>query len=106
MNFSVLLLLLSATTGEAFVAKPLVYHASTTSTTTSLGMGILNRFRKRRQVEDQTKTIAIGGVLPDVDVERLVGGGEDGDAKAEPISILEAVQTTDKALLIGMPGAL
>ena len=108
MKLSVLLLLaFSVATTKAFVAKP---HASSpTSTTTALGMGLLNRFRKRRQVQDQAKSpIAVGTVLPDVDVERFVGGSSEdgGTATAQAISIREALQTSDKALLIGMPGAL
>lgn len=98
-------------TCQAFVAQPRVgHHAASSTTTTSLGMGLLNRFRERRQVQDQPKDpIAVGSVLPDVDVERFVGASADGGvatASAQAVSILEAVKTNDKALLIGMPGAL
>ena len=113
MKPSILLVALLVATCQAFVAHPrLGHHAASSTTITSLGMGLLNRFRKRRQVEGQPKDpIAVGSVLPDVDVERFVGGSAQGDAgvataTAQAVSILEAVKTNDKALLIGMPGAL
>jgi hypothetical protein len=76
------------------------------ATTTSLYMGILNRFRKKEQLK--IEPIRPGQTLPEIDVDIVVGNavpkGEDTTPTATT-TIQEVVGGPGTNLLIGMPGA-
>ena len=64
----------------------------------ALYMGLLNRFRKKKEVKVKNP-ISIGSVLPEIDVQPL----SDGD-DIEAVTIQE-VLGEGKSILVGMPGA-
>lgn len=64
--------------------------------------GLLGRFRKQRDV-DQQKIIEKGQKVPDIDVE-LLSRGEDGTIEAQTKSLLEIIGDS-RTVLVGMPGA-
>lgn len=73
------------------------------STPLVLGIPLLGRFRKKRTV-DQTKVIAVGDVIPDVDVELIEAKGEDGQVISSAVSIRQ-ILGNETSILVGMPGA-
>ena len=88
--------------------------AAMTTSSTSLQMvtvPLLGRFRRKREIADVKKVpIAVGDIIPEMDVEKLVAQGssleeeEGADSIAVPVSIRE-VCGTGSAVLVGMPGA-
>jgi Redoxin len=76
------------------------------SRTTSLNMSLLNRFRKKKQIQT-VESIRPGQSLPEIDVEVVVNanGGADGGGTVSTATIQEIVGGPGTNLLIGMPGA-
>ena len=113
----VLLVATFATTSssEAFVlprssspnALLLSTRTAATPTSTSLNMGILNRFRKKEPIK--IDPIRPGQQLPEIDVDVVVGTvvakDYEDNAATTAATIHEVVGGTGTNLLIGMPGA-
>ena len=120
-SFSVLVVLLGATATSAFHLSTPRAHRPSMSRVGPIEAGLLNALRKKREVE-QPEQIAVGGELPEVDIEVVVSQGlieaavdEFGDAVAEQaakddapdratLSLRDAVGK-ERTILLGMPGA-
>ena len=94
---ALLVLVMAATMTPMLKAFGVAQPRLLRSTTTEL-YGLLNRFRKKKQ-PDQVATIVPGGLLPAVDVERVVVA-EDGSLTSEVVSIQDVLGSA-KAILVG-----
>ncbi|KAG7356934.1 AhpC/TSA-family protein [Nitzschia inconspicua] len=94
-----------AAAGEAFVAPGSDNHRQSFSCrTTSLKMGFLNRFRKKRDVKT-FEPIREGQTLPEIDVEVVVSSTASSVGEIFTATIHEVIGGPGTNLLIGMPGA-
>jgi hypothetical protein len=110
----VLTILLFFVSNEAFVSpgggNSIHPRASSTADTTtstsstSLQMGLLNRFRKKKEAI-AVNPIREGQPLPDIDVEVVVNAISMGNEEVTTATIPEVVGGPGINLLIGMPGA-
>lgn len=104
--FLVLAAFVPSKDADAFVLP--MRRTTTTASSTSLSMGILNRFRKKKQLK--VDPIRPGQKLPEVDVDIVVGHApsvqnDESDGTTTVATIQEVVGGSGTNLLIGMPGA-
>lgn len=93
------LMLLSTAWAFAPISQPCRSAATTTST--SLQMGLLNRFREKKEIK--VEEIKVGASLPDMDIQVI--GINQTEHEMGSKTIKEVVGGAGTNLLVGMPGA-